>query len=142
MSHGITSDCNGCTACVKVCPVNAITGERKSLHIIDAGVCIDCGACGRICPYQAVKDQMGESCQMLKRSQWPKPLVDADKCISCGVCLEACPTGVLDFDTGSGNRVHVTAWLKDPVNCIGCAFCEAACPVVAIVMKDPETINA
>jgi electron transport complex protein RnfB len=142
MSHNITTDCTGCTACVKICPVNAITGERNNLHIINAGVCIDCGACGRICPSQAVYDQKSELCQMLKRAQWPKPLVDSDKCISCGVCLQACPTGVLDFETELDRRVHAAAWLKDPANCIGCAFCETACPVVAIVMSELETINA
>jgi ferredoxin len=142
MSHSITSACTGCTACVKICPVNAITGERKSQHVIDAGICIDCRACGRICPSQAVHDQKGELYQMLKRTQWPIPLIDPDKCISCGVCLQACPTGVLDLEAEAGFGVHTAAWLKDPVNCISCAFCETACPVVAIVMGELVPINA
>ena len=135
MSYSITSICTGCTACVNICPVNAITGERKSLHVIDTGICIDCGACGRICPSQAVHDTKGELCQMLKPIQWLRPLVDPDKCISCGVCLQACPVGVLDFEVELDQREHAIAWLEDPVNCIGCAFCEAACPVAAISMK-------
>ncbi|MBN2677880.1 MAG: 4Fe-4S binding protein [Anaerolineaceae bacterium] len=117
--------------------MNAISGERNDLHIIDAAICIDCGACGRVCPDSAVKDPEGVVCKMVKRSQWPKPVIEEDQCISCGVCLQACPTGVLDFRTGSDHQVHAVAWLKDPSNCIACGFCEAACPVNAISMKEP-----
>jgi Na+-translocating ferredoxin:NAD+ oxidoreductase subunit B len=137
MSHNITSSCNGCTACVNICPVKAITGERKSVHTIDAGICIDCGACGRICPFQAVEDQAGATCRAIKRALWLKPVITEDKCISCGVCLEICPTGALDFDEPVDQRLHVIAYLKEPVNCIGCSFCEEACPVVAIAMAEP-----
>ncbi|MFS8572071.1 MAG: 4Fe-4S binding protein, partial [Clostridia bacterium] len=43
MAHTITADCIGCTACVKVCPVDAITGVNKELHHINPALCIDCG---------------------------------------------------------------------------------------------------
>jgi ferredoxin len=82
MSHTILAVCTGCTACVKVCPVEAITGERKNLHGIDPAICIDCGACGRICPADAVVDAHQKPVAMLKRSQWLKPLVSEKKCIS------------------------------------------------------------
>ena len=39
------SICIGCTACTRVCPVDAISGERKKPHSIDPDVCIACGAC-------------------------------------------------------------------------------------------------
>jgi electron transport complex protein RnfB len=137
MSHRITSSCTGCTACVNICPVKAITGERKTLHVIDATICIDCGACGRICPSQAVEDQDGILSRAIKKALWLKPVIAKDKCISCGVCLEICPTGALDFDEPHDQWVHVIAYLKEPVNCIGCSFCEEACPVVAIAMTEP-----
>ena len=70
MSHTILIKCTGCTACLKICPVEAITGQRKTLHVIDPDICIDCGACGRICPADAVLDQHGKLVPMLKRSQW------------------------------------------------------------------------
>ena len=35
--------CVGCTACARVCPANAITGERKQEHTIDGEKCIKCG---------------------------------------------------------------------------------------------------
>jgi NADH:ubiquinone oxidoreductase subunit F (NADH-binding)/Pyruvate/2-oxoacid:ferredoxin oxidoreductase delta subunit len=46
--------CNGCAVCIKVCPANAISGERKALHRIDPDVCNRCGACRQACPTEAV----------------------------------------------------------------------------------------
>ena len=46
--------CKGCTACVKKCPVNAITGERKQPHSINASLCIKCGACAQTCKFNAI----------------------------------------------------------------------------------------
>jgi len=135
MSYSIISTCTGCTACVKVCPVGAIGGERKVLHIIDPSVCIDCGACGRICPYQAVLDDTQAVCQMVKRSLWLRPVILEIQCVSCGVCLEVCPTSVLDFAALTDHRVRSVAWLRDAPNCIGCSFCAVACPVNAIEMQ-------
>ena len=135
MSHTISTACTGCTACLKICPVAAITGQRKALHIIDPQVCIDCGACGRICPVDAIYDQHSRQCRMVKRSMWLKPQVMAKVCISCGVCLEVCPTGVLDFTAEVNTSGRAIAYLRDAKNCIGCSFCQTACPVEAIVMK-------
>jgi len=42
--------CVGCLLCLKNCPVNAISGERKKVHIIDQKLCIKCGACFDVCP--------------------------------------------------------------------------------------------
>jgi NADH-quinone oxidoreductase subunit F len=46
--------CKGCTACVKKCPVNGISGERKQPHKIDEALCIKCGACAEVCRFGAV----------------------------------------------------------------------------------------
>jgi NADH-quinone oxidoreductase subunit F len=35
--------CVGCLLCLKNCPVEAISGERKKLHVIDQDLCIKCG---------------------------------------------------------------------------------------------------
>ena len=41
--------CIGCGACMKVCPVEAIKGEKKLPHEIDTDKCIKCGSCADVC---------------------------------------------------------------------------------------------
>ncbi|MFO7887635.1 MAG: NADH-quinone oxidoreductase subunit NuoF [Eubacteriales bacterium] len=54
LSYVITDNCRGCTKCVKVCPVDAISGKVKEVHEIDQEKCIKCGACMEACPFDAI----------------------------------------------------------------------------------------
>ncbi len=46
--------CTGCMLCKKVCPSNAIDGERKLVHSIRQEDCIKCGACFSKCRFNAI----------------------------------------------------------------------------------------
>jgi len=45
--------CNGCKACVPICPVNAISMQEDKAKI-DPFQCIGCGACIPVCPQEAI----------------------------------------------------------------------------------------
>ncbi|MDG5799858.1 NADH-quinone oxidoreductase subunit NuoF [Marinilabiliaceae bacterium ANBcel2] len=49
--------CVGCTLCMRVCPVDAVSGEKKQVHSIDTSVCIKCGACIEKCKFGAISLQ-------------------------------------------------------------------------------------
>ncbi len=55
----IAEKCPGCGLCVKYCPVEAITGERKKPYIIDEEKCIHCGLCMSVCRLGAISVQSG-----------------------------------------------------------------------------------
>lgn len=42
--------CKGCLLCLKSCPADAISGEKKQIHLIDQEACTNCGTCLEVCP--------------------------------------------------------------------------------------------
>lgn len=138
MSHTITGNCQGCTACLKVCPTQAIRGERKVIHVIDVAHCIDCGACGRICAFTAVLDQHAQSCTHARRAEWLKPCFDLKLCTACGLCIQACPVSCLELYQSLKMDKTLYPNLSRADDCLACGFCVDICPVDAVRMASPN----
>lgn len=51
----LADKCIGCTACSRVCPVKAISGQPKQVHTIDSTLCTKCGACKEKCRFGAIE---------------------------------------------------------------------------------------
>ena len=54
--------CQACMICMRKCPVDAIEGGKKLIHVIDQEKCTKCGTCFEVCPsrFRAVKKISGE----------------------------------------------------------------------------------
>ncbi len=63
LSYYIDPDkCQACMICRKRCPVEAISGGKNQIHVIDQDICIKCGTCFEVCPprFAAVNQISGE----------------------------------------------------------------------------------
>jgi NADH-quinone oxidoreductase subunit F len=47
--------CDGCMACIRTCPAEAIKGSKDEVHVIDQDECLKCGSCLDICKRDAVR---------------------------------------------------------------------------------------
>ena len=141
MAYTIVENCIGCTACTKKCPVEAITGLRNEVHIIDAELCIDCGACGAVCPPEAILDEFGDLARTFPRKELPLAHVIADNCIGsgCELCINICPFEALILtDAPNKNKDYFGIAEVEAKKCVGCRLCEQVCGWGAIYIDPPR----
>ncbi|MDQ7826522.1 MAG: NADH-ubiquinone oxidoreductase-F iron-sulfur binding region domain-containing protein [Candidatus Eremiobacteraeota bacterium] len=52
--HIDAEKCKACGLCIKACPNEAITGAKKTAHVVEQAKCLKCGACHEACKFEAV----------------------------------------------------------------------------------------
>ena len=48
------SECIGCAVCIRACPVDAIIGARRWMHVVLESECTGCGLCVEPCPVDCI----------------------------------------------------------------------------------------
>ncbi|WP_368564872.1 Rnf electron transport complex subunit RnfB [Pseudoxanthomonas sp. UTMC 1351] len=51
----VEADCIGCTKCIQVCPVDAIIGGAKHMHVVIEPLCTGCELCVPACPVDCIR---------------------------------------------------------------------------------------
>jgi Na+-translocating ferredoxin:NAD+ oxidoreductase RNF subunit RnfB len=54
VTYSINENCTGCLVCKRICPEQAISGEKQQLHVIAHDKCIRCGSCRTVCEFDAI----------------------------------------------------------------------------------------
>ena len=50
----VEADCIGCTKCIQACPVDAIVGGSKHMHVVIEPLCTGCELCVPACPVDCI----------------------------------------------------------------------------------------
>jgi electron transport complex protein RnfB len=50
----VEPDCIGCTKCIQACPVDAIIGGSKHMHVVIEPLCTGCELCIPACPVDCI----------------------------------------------------------------------------------------
>ncbi|WP_240098734.1 Rnf electron transport complex subunit RnfB [Thermomonas flagellata] len=50
----VEADCIGCTKCLQACPVDAIIGAPRAMHVVVEPLCTGCDLCLPACPVDCI----------------------------------------------------------------------------------------
>jgi len=67
--------CIGCTLCIKACPVDAIAGAAKQMHVIVAAQCTGCELCIPACPVDCIS--LVQETRQTGWAAWSAPQAEA-----------------------------------------------------------------
>ena len=54
LARVVEADCIGCTKCIQACPVDAIVGAAKLMHVVIDPLCTGCELCVPACPVDCI----------------------------------------------------------------------------------------
>ncbi len=74
------NECIGCTLCLQACPVDAIIGAAKQLHVVIASECTGCERCLPPCPVNCI--EMQPIRQHASNWRWPFPQTGTEEIAS------------------------------------------------------------
>jgi electron transport complex protein RnfB len=63
----IEADCIGCTKCIQACPVDAIIGGAKHMHVVIDPLCTGCALCVPACPVDCIVMEPGSPGERINR---------------------------------------------------------------------------
>lgn len=131
--------CDGCAACVPVCPTQVLHLGDDGLAAIDfsAGECRFCGACVQACTPAALLRQVEGGADGIAGLPWQQHIAVGPACLAaggveCRVCGECCGVGAIRFRPRIGGAALPQVQAEA---CNGCGACVAPCPTGAITME-------
>ncbi|WP_312811673.1 4Fe-4S binding protein [Sedimentibacter sp.] len=73
--------CDQCGECIDICPVMAITRDKKGIVRINKKICVGCFMCVGFCSKLSMRQHDDH--------------IEPFKCIACDMCSKVCPTGAI-----------------------------------------------
>ena len=117
-------DCVYCGLCVKQCPADALTVDRKEkIWEVDKEKCVKCGLCVDKCPKKCLAlGELPAKEEKADAASDGKLTCDLEACVYCGLCVKQCPVDALEVDRKE------KVWKVDDEACIKCGACVDKCP--------------
>ncbi len=120
----LAGECTGCAACVKICPVNAVS-LKQSRAEFDYSACWGCGACIEVCPASALKPRkasfdilLAEGAAAVLKKTKKRYFINVIKDITrlCDCCSD--PGGIVVEDIGIVLGIDIVAVEKASLDLI------------------------